>query len=278
MNLKGIYEIKNNVNGMVYIGSSKNINLRWYNHIQTLLNNTHHSYLLQKDWNKYNYSDFSFRILELVNNEKDLKDVEQTYIDMVSTEKLYNTMLYTKYSNSEVSKSFKYTLTFIDNLPDEVTYNLKKNIEVFDRKNKLKRLGLNEYDLSKTWFIKNKNEYDPYTKGKANFFKNYNKLNSDIRWTTFTNYYNYLKYKGDFKKFTALNDTCIDKANTLCFIANIYPNRFVSRQLDDNVNDDQYALSILLQWIINVSDISKPIQIFVMSMRMENILRNWLKN
>lgn len=44
------------------------------------------------------------------------------------------------------------------------------------------------------------------------------------------------------------------------------------------INDDIYSLSILLRWILNVSDITKTINIFVPSSRMRNLLEKWLDN
>ena len=61
--MRGIYKIENKINGKVYIGESLNIERRWQEHIEDLNNNTHHSYKLQDDWNKYNENDFEFSII-----------------------------------------------------------------------------------------------------------------------------------------------------------------------------------------------------------------------
>lgn len=39
--MRGIYIITNNENGKYYIGKSKDIDTRWYNHIYELNHNTH---------------------------------------------------------------------------------------------------------------------------------------------------------------------------------------------------------------------------------------------
>lgn len=66
MNKKcGIYCIKNIQNGLVYIGSSKNIDQRWSSHKCMLNKNIHFNCHLQNAWNKYNAESFSFVILEL---------------------------------------------------------------------------------------------------------------------------------------------------------------------------------------------------------------------
>ena len=49
----GVYKIVNTVNGKIYIGSSKNIDRRWNEHIRVLELNAHNNQHLQNAWNKY---------------------------------------------------------------------------------------------------------------------------------------------------------------------------------------------------------------------------------
>lgn len=77
----GIYKIKNIVNNKFYIGSSKNINGRWYNHTSDLKRNEHHSAHLQRAWNKYGAENFQLEIVEQC-NEYDLLVREQYYMDL----------------------------------------------------------------------------------------------------------------------------------------------------------------------------------------------------
>src|SRR5688572_9818145 len=78
----GIYGIENKNNGKIYIGSSKNIEKRFLQHIRMLNKNIHHSIKLQNAWNRTNdKSVFQFMILEEVNNIFKLKIIEQEYID-----------------------------------------------------------------------------------------------------------------------------------------------------------------------------------------------------
>ena len=60
----GIYEIKNKINGNVYIGETFNIERRFEEHINELLNNTHHNINLQRDFNKYGFSNFNFSVIQ----------------------------------------------------------------------------------------------------------------------------------------------------------------------------------------------------------------------
>ena len=76
----GIYEIRNTLNGHVYIGSAVDIDRRWKNHISDLRNNKHHSGHLQNAFNKYGRPAFVFSVVELCSPEI-LIEREQYYLD-----------------------------------------------------------------------------------------------------------------------------------------------------------------------------------------------------
>lgn len=83
--MQGIYQIKNRNTNMVYIGSSKDIENRWKQHIRKLNKGDHHSYKLQNAWDIWKKDSFVFEILEYVENEKDLIKKEQEYIDKLKS-------------------------------------------------------------------------------------------------------------------------------------------------------------------------------------------------
>ena len=63
----GVYQIKNIVNGKIYIGSASSkfgFNSRWSRHVFDLKNGKHHSKHLQSSWDKYGSDKFKFEILE----------------------------------------------------------------------------------------------------------------------------------------------------------------------------------------------------------------------
>lgn len=66
----GIYQIRNLVNGKIYIGSAVNINSRWRTHKANLNLNKHKSKHLQASWNKYGINTFIFKVLEYCEREK----------------------------------------------------------------------------------------------------------------------------------------------------------------------------------------------------------------
>lgn len=81
----GIYTIVNKINNDRYIGQSKNVKTRLWQH-KSLLRNNRHTYrtgelsLLQKAWNKYGEDAFEFKIVEFCDIDK-LNDREQYWID-----------------------------------------------------------------------------------------------------------------------------------------------------------------------------------------------------
>lgn len=78
-NICGIYIIENKTSGKKYIGQSKNIIQRFYQHKSRLRGNIHPNKKLQNAWNKYGEDDFIFNILKVC-DLKDLDDMEEFYI------------------------------------------------------------------------------------------------------------------------------------------------------------------------------------------------------
>lgn len=62
----GIYKITCTANNRLYIGSAINIRKRIYQHIWDLRRLAHHSITLQRAWDKYGETAFTYEVLELV--------------------------------------------------------------------------------------------------------------------------------------------------------------------------------------------------------------------
>lgn len=73
MNVSGIYQIRNIVNGKVYVGSSVNLRKRKNGHLSTLRNNKHSSTHLQRAFNRYGEDAFVFEVLEIC----DVDEIEE---------------------------------------------------------------------------------------------------------------------------------------------------------------------------------------------------------
>lgn len=60
----GIYQIRNIVNGRVYVGKSKDITFRWRGHLSHLRIGKHPNRPLSMDWELFGESNFVFEVLE----------------------------------------------------------------------------------------------------------------------------------------------------------------------------------------------------------------------
>src|SRR5229473_3044646 len=85
----GIYGIKNTINNKIYIGSSKNIEERFKQHISALNHNKHCNIHLQRSWIKHGEINFEFLIIKECNIEV-LFENEEYYINNTDNNLLYN--------------------------------------------------------------------------------------------------------------------------------------------------------------------------------------------
>lgn len=77
----GIYKIVTKHNNKVYIGSSQDVEKRFYCHISRLKRNKHHSPYLQAVYNKYGILNLEFSIIEVLDNVNFKIEREQYWID-----------------------------------------------------------------------------------------------------------------------------------------------------------------------------------------------------
>lgn len=76
----GVYEIRNTLNGKVYVGSSVNVSKRLTAHRNSLTRGDHASAHLQASWRKHGHDAFEFKQL-VVCAEKDILFYEQRIMD-----------------------------------------------------------------------------------------------------------------------------------------------------------------------------------------------------
>lgn len=81
MSTSGIYFITCRANGMKYIGSSQNIEKRWWHHRALLVKGRHDNHIIQSCWNKYGEKSFDWEIVQHVENRDWLLPIEQSYLD-----------------------------------------------------------------------------------------------------------------------------------------------------------------------------------------------------
>lgn len=101
--VSGVYCIKNKINNMMYIGSTRDAQRRVLKHFSLLRNNKHPNLLLQGDYNKYGYNEFEIQMLEECD---DILDKEVEHQLKYSLEMLYNQEITGNYHSDRQRKAW----------------------------------------------------------------------------------------------------------------------------------------------------------------------------
>lgn len=90
----GIYEIRCITSNRVYIGSSRDISIRWNSHIWDIITDKHVCKLLREEVRAYGISSIVFRILEVLDistTPRLLRQREQQWMNQYTSTELLNT-------------------------------------------------------------------------------------------------------------------------------------------------------------------------------------------
>lgn len=278
--LIGIYKITCKINGKIYIGCSKNIANRWTQHILLLNQGKHHNKDLQRDFNKYSIINFTFEIIEILNNIDQLFFKESFYIlkyNSIDTNIGYNKNI-GKIDNNTVLDNDIDLNKYLNTIDKETIELIKANIVVEDADtyHKLKDIKNIDNALSENWFAKNKNSYKLIKNSLNNYFKNRGSKTDIKIWTTFEGCRTFLEGKGYIKNYINIDETSTIKANRIAIACNIYPNSFNCNVKKSKA--DEYALIKIINFIVNNADINNSFNIFLPSLRMRALLLRWLDN
>lgn len=142
---------------------------------------------------------------------------------------------------------------------------------------KLNSIGNDKYSLTKKWFYDNENNKKLSQLGKnvVNYFRNIcGSKSSECAWTTFDEIKQFIKGSGFRKGFESLNKDNVFSKIYLAFLCNIY---YPVNYKIENINEDGYALSEILQfiWRSAIRD-GKEIWVYIPSIRMRNLLKQWI--
>ena len=164
-------------------------------------------------------------------------------------------------------------------------YDYEELIHILDDE-KLNRIGDRRYDLSKTWYERNKGNASmkQLKNNIVNFFINKRKTRTcDNLWTTFKDYKPLLSGKGYGRGYVALNKRASNEYIQKTSIA--YPvNRYINPGIKNfflkhgiEVDEDGFALSEMLQfiWRSAIRD-GKEVWIYIPSIRMRRLLKKWI--
>lgn len=96
----GVFQIRNCVNGKLFVGSSVNLPATWNSQKFQLNQKAHMNSELQKDWNEFGESNFVFEIIDEIKHREDgtcdyrdeVKELEKMYLEEIQpfNEKGYN--------------------------------------------------------------------------------------------------------------------------------------------------------------------------------------------
>ena len=178
---------------------------------------------------------------------------------------------------------YKFTEDLPGYIPEYVKH-LGDMIHIVDHQ-KLNDIGKRKFALSMNWFKRK----DGVVQLKNNLYNLYTNIwrgvPADKRlWGAFKSEQNRLRGKGYTKAFLIFNAKATNEyrdKDHLAYLSNIFMNTnekifYESRGIE--VDDDIYALSIMVQWIWRsaIRD-GKPIYIYIPSRRMRTLLQNWIE-
>lgn len=166
------------------------------------------------------------------------------------------------------------------------SYDYSKLIHICENE-KLNMIGDRDSDLSFSWYSRNKDNASMkiLKKNIYNFFHNVrNTKSTDYIWTTFKEYQTILKGKGYTKGYLPCNCRATNEyrdRTSVAYLINRYLNPFIKNFFTMNhisVDENGYALSEMLQfiWRSAIRD-GKEIWVYIPSIRMRNLLKQWIK-
>lgn len=184
----------------------------------------------------------------------------------------------------------------LDNYDLDFKNKMKKLINVYEgdlNVNYLPKKNHKERErtyLSSSWFKKrdkvSMKEKSILKNNMDNYFRNICNAKADNRlWTTFKSSQDDLKgkrYSKQFLSYTTRATNQYKHIENMAFMLNLFMNpNEVNYFIGQNVkiNEELLAISDMLQWIFrsSIRD-NKPINIYIPSLRMRNLLSNWLNN
>lgn len=150
-------------------------------------------------------------------------------------------------------------------------------IHIIDH-DKLNSIGEDKYALSRKWFYdENKKLLEKLGKHTTNYFHNICKAKSaDCLWTTFDETKSLINGKCFRKGFISLNnDEDLTDRIYLAFLCNLF---YPTNDNIEGITESNYALSEMLQfiWRSAIRD-GKEIWVYIPSIRMRNLLKQWIK-
>lgn len=198
------------------------------------------------------------------------------------------------------ANNLPYELIGVKKVGDEYRYcdlsDMDRRIDLTDkilitRKPRYDEIGNEAFSLSAGWLDRAAAEpgQPKLKKLKSNLyniFRDPNIKSTDKMWTTLNRYRNALKGKGYSNGFITFNKRATNDfagKHYLAYCLNVYMMPWMKNYLHrigaKSVNQDMYALSVLIQWIFRSAVRNgEAVHIYLPSKRMRYLLTQWLKN
>ena len=213
-----------------------------------------------------------------------------TYLFDGQIQKYYFDLFKIKYRKLSVKEKGIRRYEFVRYVGDYVNinnYDYKNLIEILEDAN-LNRIGeQNIHDLSSSWYKKaSKDKLNELKNNIYNFFYHKTGTKSEYNlWTTFKDYKEKLKGKGYTNGYLPFNSRATNKykqTTSVAYTVNRFMNPVIKNYFIQNgieVDEDCYALSEMLQfiWRSGIRE-GKKITIYIPSIRMRNLLKDWIDN
>lgn len=174
---------------------------------------------------------------------------------------------------------------YFSDRPDEPPYVKYDDLITIVTKERMNHIGLNRHSLSKNWYSKrgaNNQDIKILRNNLHSFFRYADK--DERLWTTFKNAKDKITNNGRYKhNFLQISSRATNDYRNKTYVAYL-ANRFADPNLKSFfrtkgiiINEDIFALSEMLQWIWRsaIRD-GKPINLYIPSKRMRNLLLDWI--
>lgn len=159
---------------------------------------------------------------------------------------------------------------------------------------KMNSIGDEYYSLSKAWFDRqkyNSKDIALLRKNMNNFFRNMSSGKSNARlWTTYKDHKDMLiqsdgRFRHNFLPMNLRATNVYGGCTDVAYLVNLFPNPNLTKFFSDDeesdlcIDKDQYAISSMLQFLWRSAlRNNNPIQLYIPSSRMRNLLVDWINS
>ena len=190
-----------------------------------------------------------------------------------------------EYIGIERTKSGVYRFSDYPGYTPEYVYRLKDMLHILER-DRINDIGDDYHSLSMSWFKRGGSGVEQLKKNVSNCFNNiWRDIPANKRlWGSYNGEFNKIRGKGYTKSFLTFNAKATNAyrdRECLVYIANLFMNvneKKFYQMHGITVNEDAYALSIMVQWIWRsaIRD-GKEVYLYIPSRRMRTLLANWIE-